>query len=288
MYVLVIYYKHYNKGEHNIMSGIVGQNLGRGSGLIKAGAIDDDSVTLAKMAGLARGNLIYGDTSGDPAALAVGGADEVLTHDGTDFDWAAAGGGTALTGSTNNTVTTVTGADAIQGEANLTFDGTDLTVGTGDIVFSTAGKGICLGVTSNTDANTLDDYEEGTWTPDFQGTGGSAGASATSAGQATYTKIGRLVTFQADCAWTNQGSWTGNAVLTGLPFAAVGNASGCFFGVVKYIDLKGGTWLTGQITTTGQIVNFVEGNDDGDDIKLVVGAWDNGSNSLNINGRYIT
>jgi len=92
------------------MSGIVGGNLGRGSGLIKAGAIDDNSVTLAKMAGLARGNLIYGDTSGDPAALAVGGADEVLTHDGTDLAWAAAGGGTALTGSTNNTVTTVTGA----------------------------------------------------------------------------------------------------------------------------------------------------------------------------------
>jgi hypothetical protein len=75
------------------MSGIVGQNLGRGSGLIKAGAVDDNSITLAKMAGLARGKLIYGDASGDPAALAVGGADEVLTHDGTDFDWAAAGGG---------------------------------------------------------------------------------------------------------------------------------------------------------------------------------------------------
>ena len=57
----------------------------------------DDSVTLAKMAGLARGKLIYGDTSGDPAALAVGAADEVLTHDGTDFDWAAASGG-GLTG----------------------------------------------------------------------------------------------------------------------------------------------------------------------------------------------
>jgi len=75
------------------MSGIVGGNLGRGSGLIKAGAVDDNSITLAKMAGLARGNLIYGDTNGDPAALAVGGADEVLTHDGTDFDWAAASGG---------------------------------------------------------------------------------------------------------------------------------------------------------------------------------------------------
>jgi 6-pyruvoyl-tetrahydropterin synthase len=34
--------------------------------------------------------------------------------------------GAALTGSTNNTVVTVTGANAIQGEADLTFDGTNL------------------------------------------------------------------------------------------------------------------------------------------------------------------
>ena len=77
------------------MSGIVGGNLGRGSGLVKVSAIDDNSVTLAKMAGLARGKLIIGDASGDPAALAAGSADEVLTHDGTDFDWAAAAGGGA-------------------------------------------------------------------------------------------------------------------------------------------------------------------------------------------------
>jgi len=35
---------------------------------------------------------------------------------------------TALTGSTDNQITTVTGANAIQGEANLTFDGTTLTL----------------------------------------------------------------------------------------------------------------------------------------------------------------
>jgi len=35
---------------------------------------------------------------------------------------------TALTGSTNDQITTVTGANAIQGEANLTFNGTTLTV----------------------------------------------------------------------------------------------------------------------------------------------------------------
>jgi|6_EtaG_2_1085325.scaffolds.fasta_scaffold07770_9 hypothetical protein len=58
--------------------------------------VKDDAINLAKMAGLARGKLIYGDASGDPAALAVGAANEVLTHDGTDFDWAAAGGGFTL------------------------------------------------------------------------------------------------------------------------------------------------------------------------------------------------
>ena len=40
----------------------------------------------------------------------------------------ATGFGAALTGSTNNTVTTVTAANAIQGEANLTFDGSTLAV----------------------------------------------------------------------------------------------------------------------------------------------------------------
>jgi len=49
--------------------------------------------------------------------------------DHSKLDGIAAGAtvGAALTGSTNNTITTVTGANAIQGEANLTYDGTDLT-----------------------------------------------------------------------------------------------------------------------------------------------------------------
>ena len=46
--------------------------------------IADNAVTLAKMAGLARGKIIVGDASGDPAALAVGSANTVLQSDGTD------------------------------------------------------------------------------------------------------------------------------------------------------------------------------------------------------------
>ena len=56
--------------------------------------IADDAVTLAKMAALVRGKLIVGDSSGDPSALTVGTADQVLTSDGTDAAWADAAGGT--------------------------------------------------------------------------------------------------------------------------------------------------------------------------------------------------
>lgn len=53
------------------------------------------------------------------------------------------GSGMSLSGSTNNTITTVTGANALQGEANLTFDGTTLAV-TGAATVSTT-----LDVTGN-------------------------------------------------------------------------------------------------------------------------------------------
>ena len=48
-----------------------------------------------------------------------------------------------LTGTTNNTITTVTGAHAFQGEANLTFDGTDMLVASsGKIKFTDANESI--------------------------------------------------------------------------------------------------------------------------------------------------
>ena len=53
--------------------------------------INDNAVTLAKMAGLARGKIIYGDASGDPAALTVGSSGQALVSDGTDISWGSAG-----------------------------------------------------------------------------------------------------------------------------------------------------------------------------------------------------
>ena len=60
---------------------------------------------------------------------------------GVHFEYSGAdGAGTSLSGSTNNTIATVTGANALIGEANLTFDGTNLLVAsTGKLYLNDAG-----------------------------------------------------------------------------------------------------------------------------------------------------
>ena len=68
-------------------------------GSIDTAHIGDNQVTLAKMAGLARGKIIYGDASGDPAALAVGTANYVLKSDGTDIAWGEVAAGASGAGS---------------------------------------------------------------------------------------------------------------------------------------------------------------------------------------------
>jgi hypothetical protein len=68
-------------------------------GSIDTAHIADDQVTLAKMAGLARGKIIYGDSSGNPAALAIGTSGYTLISDGTDISWGEAAAGAAGGGS---------------------------------------------------------------------------------------------------------------------------------------------------------------------------------------------
>jgi hypothetical protein len=70
-------------------------------------------------------------------------------------------------------------------------------------------------------ANTLDDYEEGTWTPTIKFGGASTGITYGAANLGRYTKVGRLVTASCICTLTNKGSATGSATLEGLPFGAI-------------------------------------------------------------------
>jgi len=88
--------------QHIVDDAIDSEHYAAGS--IDTAHIADDQVTLGKMAGITRGSIIIGDASGDPAALAIGADTYVLTSDGTDIAWAAAGGGSGdITGVTAGT-----------------------------------------------------------------------------------------------------------------------------------------------------------------------------------------
>jgi len=68
------------------------------------------------------------------------------------------------------------------------------------------------------DVNTLDDYEEGTWTPN-QGAGLTVAGTFSSSGR--YTKIGRIVHVQFEIYGSTSVACTaGGIVCTSLPFAA--------------------------------------------------------------------
>jgi len=55
--------------------------------VITSAKIADNAVTLDKMAGLARGKIIVGDSSGNPTALAPGTAGQILQSNGTDISY---------------------------------------------------------------------------------------------------------------------------------------------------------------------------------------------------------
>lgn len=81
----------------------------------------------------------------------------------------------------------------------------------------------------STDANTLDDYEEGLWTPVLGGDGGTPSGQTYTIQQGRYQKVGNRVHFTFKVAISVVGSISGNAALLGLPFplsAAAGTAYG--------------------------------------------------------------
>lgn len=93
------------------------------------------------------------------------------------------------------------------------------TIGVGGATPSTSGAGITFPATqsASTDANTLDDYEEGTWTP-------SLGGNTTYVTQVgRYTKVGRMVYVSAMITVNSIGTGS-TSQITGLPFTQSGTA----------------------------------------------------------------
>lgn len=103
-----------------------------------------------------------------------------------------------------------------------------------------AGAGVAFPATqsASADANTLDDYEEGTFTPTLTFGGGATGMTfASRAG--SYVKVGRIVTVQIRITLTAKGSSTGSAEITGLPFQVSGDSPGHSIGSCWYTNMSG-------------------------------------------------
>ena len=76
---------------------------------------------------------------------------------------------------------------------------------------------------ASSDANSLDDYEEGTWTATMT-TGGGSSTLNSSINECNYTKVGRLVQVQGYIRVDSSSSPTGGLSISGLPFTSISSA----------------------------------------------------------------
>ena len=156
------------------------QTVNPGAGSVGTTALADNAVTEAKL------NVSNSPVNGYVLS-AQSGATGGLT-------WAVDAGGAALTGSTDNTVTTVTGANAIQGEANLRFDGTSLAVGNTNFAsFDADAKNAVIGTGSGDNGATI--YSDGSSSGSIFFANGTSGTQ-TKQGQIVYEQNNSALVFK--------------------------------------------------------------------------------------------
>jgi hypothetical protein len=150
---------------------------------------------------------------------------------------------------------------SLSGSTAMTLNSTGLGVGVtpsagrGAIQLS-AGVGFPATQVASSDANTLDDYEEGTFTPTIIGST-TAGSATYSTQAGNYTKIGRLVTVQMYIGWTGH-TGTGDMSISGLPFTSINTISvaSAAIGLSDSISLTAGNILAGYVVPNATEVLF--------------------------------
>ena len=115
-----------------------------------------------------------------------------------------------VSGSGNLTVSNnIAGAGTISG-TNITASGT---LGVTGLI--TASAGVAIGGTGA--VNTLDDYEEGTFTPTLSGGSGTITTQSTTG---EYVKVGTVCFIHMILTLTDKGTASGTLFVSGLPFTS--------------------------------------------------------------------
>jgi len=110
-------------------------------------------------------------------------------------------------------------------------------IGVGGATPSTSGSGISFPATqsASSNANTLDDYEEGNWTGTVEGSSADPTTPVTNTG--SYTKIGRQVFARISFPDINTTGATGEFFISGLPFSsaqAIGTGNVMTYNIISF------------------------------------------------------
>lgn len=237
-----------------------GDNLVLATGRVLLGTTTDDGSSRLQVAG--SGNFGSG-TAYSSLSLSrsdqsgAGNLDKVL------LDVMTATGAARLLqlqgGSTKNEIRLYPSGVTVAGLSGNFLIGTAAEISGGGCLQLKSGVTFPATQVASANANTLDDYEEGTWTPVVVGSA-VAGAGTYTLQYGTYTKIGRLVLLSANLTWTAH-TGTGTMSITGMPFPA---ATGLPLSVY-HSGLTVGAGKTLQATTSGAnpSVIYISAGDNG-------------------------
>jgi hypothetical protein len=144
---------------------------------------------------------------------------------------------------------------------------------TGNLTFSTSNAGVIFNKSGALTNSTLNDYEEGTWTPAFTRTI-SAPTVSYSSRDGRYTKIGRLVYLSGAIETISQSGGSGFYGITGMPFPISGFENG-YSGAG--IGQSSGFTLPGSPAGTQLLLNF---SSSGGGYIFFLAAYNNGTASV--------
>ena len=196
------------------------------------------ATTATNVAGGAAGSVHYQTAANTTAMLAIGTAAQVLQVNAgaTAPEWVSSTGTGNVVRATSATMTTPKATS---------------TIGVGNATPSASGAGITFpaAISASSDANTLDDYEEGTWTPTWTGltTSGSVSKNI-----GYYVKVGRIVYYAAFLQYTTSFTTTQGTTYHTLPFNPAYSSANLAANVSNATNIAGV-----GLTFSGSAVSYV-------------------------------
>jgi len=212
------------------------------------------------------------------------GSNALQYYDGSAWVAADISGGVSWSGSTANGIGTYGSSSSIVAESTATYDGTTLQL-------TTSGGGLKLDGLASSNANTLDDYEEGEAAVTLTASGGGTITVGTN-NTIAYTKIGRVVHIQGELNVASVSSPSTQLSIAGLPFTSSNTLT----------DMADRSWLSTSVmflssaVTSGDIIAMVAANSTtisyfsgggGSGVQYFANLVDSGTSIL-IGGSYIT